>query len=294
MPFAAGLDLVKYRTSVGSAFKNALEIASVGDWQRFTTTIRTDAKVQNYPFLNAIPEMEEWQGEAIYKNLKVSDYSITNKLYQTSLSVDVEDIAYDTNGVLVPAFGRLAQVSAVHTQRKCFEQLTNGFTNTCFDGVAFFSDSHPNGDSTLDNNGGGSGDPWFLLDTTKGINPVIYQEHTPISLSAEIDPTADTVMRYNVFRYYARKRCGFGYGIPQTAYGSKQTLSSANFDSSVEAMMAFENAEGTPMGIMPNLLVVGPSNRAAALAILEAQNLASGASNTNYKAMQLIVSPFLA
>jgi len=77
------------------------------------------------------------------------------------------------------------------------------------------------------------------------------------------------------------------------AYGSKQTLDATSFNAAVAAMMAFASDEGRPLGISPNLLVVAPGNRAAGKALVEAETLASGASNTNFKAVELYVCPWL-
>ncbi len=57
--------------------------------------------------------------------------------------------------------------------------------------------------------------------------------------------------------------------------------------------MAFKSDEGRPLGIKPNMLVVGPSNRAAAMALIEVQKEAGGADNPNYKAVEVVVAPWL-
>jgi len=95
------------------------------------------------------------------------------------------------------------------------------------------------------------------------------------------------------YRYGVDARGNVGYGFWQQAYASKDTLNATNFDAGVAAMMAFKSDEGRPLGIQPNLLVVGPSNRAAGKALIEAETLASGASNTNFKAVELYVCPWL-
>ncbi len=58
-------------------------------------------------------------------------------------------------------------------------------------------------------------------------------------------------------------------------------------------MMEFKSDEGRPLGISPNLLVVGPSNRAAAKKVIDAENKAQGETNTNYKAVEVLVVPWL-
>ena len=59
-------------------------------------------------------------------------------------------------------------------------------------------------------------------------------------------------------------------------------------------MMSIKSDEGRPLGVKPNLLVVGPSNRSAAQSLIEVQKLANGADNPNYKAVEVLVVPWLA
>jgi len=58
-------------------------------------------------------------------------------------------------------------------------------------------------------------------------------------------------------------------------------------------MMEFKSDKGRPLGIKPSLLVVGPSNRAAARALIETERKADGGDNPNYKAVELLVVPWL-
>jgi phage major head subunit gpT-like protein len=59
-------------------------------------------------------------------------------------------------------------------------------------------------------------------------------------------------------------------------------------------MMKFKGDGNRKLGIVPDTLVVGPDNMAAAEALLKAQKNAAGASNTNYNKVKLVVSPWMA
>ena len=65
-------------------------------------------------------------------------------------------------------------------------------------------------------------------------------------------------------------------------------------EAAVDAMGAFKKDYGEPLGVTPNLLVVGPSNHSKAKKIIEAQLINGGDSNTNYKAVDLLKVPWLA
>ena len=84
-----------------------------------------------------------------------------------------------------------------------------------------------------------------------------------------------------------------GFGFWQQAFASKAELTDANLDGAIQAMMSFKSDMGRPLGIQPNVLVVGPSNRAAAKKVVEAEYKAQGESNTNYKAVEVMVVPWL-
>jgi len=58
-------------------------------------------------------------------------------------------------------------------------------------------------------------------------------------------------------------------------------------------MMSLKSDEGRPLGIRPNLLLCGPSNRAAARSLIDTEKLASGADNPNFKEVEVLVTPYL-
>ncbi len=68
-------------------------------------------------------------------------------------------------------------------------------------------------------------------------------------------------------------------------------ISATAFEAGIEAMMAFKDDFGEPMGIFPTHLVVGPSAWAAARLIVQQITQASGAQNLNYSLVQLVVNP---
>jgi putative transposase len=67
----------------------------------------------------------------------------------------------------------------------------------------------------------------------------------------------------------------------------------ANFEAAYAAMMDFKGDGLRKLGIKPNLLVTGASNMAAAEAVLLKANLAGGESNTNYKKVELLITPWM-
>lgn len=64
---------------------------------------------------------------------------------------------------------------------------------------------------------------WFLLDTTKPIRPVIYQERKAPVFVQQTDPQADDVFNRRKYKFGAEARAAGGYGFWQLAYGSDGT-----------------------------------------------------------------------
>ncbi|WP_205437196.1 Mu-like prophage major head subunit gpT family protein, partial [Helicobacter suis] len=59
------------------------------------------------------------------------------------------------------------------------------------------------------------------------------------------------------------------------------------------AMMCYQNEDGRPLNIVPNLLLIPPSLESAAMQLLKAPTLANGAANICYNLMEYLVCPYL-
>ena len=61
---------------------------------------------------------------------------------------------------------------------------------------------------------------WFLLDTSKPVKPLIYQERKKPVFVEQTDYNADNVFMRKKFIFGAEARANGGYGFWQMAYGS--------------------------------------------------------------------------
>jgi phage major head subunit gpT-like protein len=62
--------------------------------------------------------------------------------------------------------------------------------------------------------------PWFLLDTSGGIAPFIFQDREAFKITSQFAETADEVFNKDQFAWKARGRFVMGPGLPEKAYGS--------------------------------------------------------------------------
>lgn len=266
---------------------------------KIATTVPSGTKTTDYPWIGKIPGLREWIGDRQVNNLTKHGYSITNKEFESTVGVDRNDIDDDQYGVYTPLMEMMGYNAAIHPDKLVFDLLAAGFATACYDGQYFFDTDHPVLDASgvpqsVSNMQSGSGSPWFLLDTTRPLKPVIYQERKKPNFVALKKETDENVFMRKEYIYGVDYRGNVGFGFWQMAFGSKDTLNDTNFNAAYAAMGAFKGDDAQPLGIMPNLLVVGPSNRAAAKAVIEAENNAAGASNINFKAVEVLIVPWLA
>lgn len=262
-------------------------------WGRVATLVPSSTRSEEYGWLGQFPRLREWIGDRQIKAMAQFAYTIKNKSYEGTVGVDRDDISDDQYGVYRPLFAELGFAASVHPDELVYGLLAAGFTTLCYDGQYFFDTDHPVGSGTVSNHGGGASNAWYLLDTRRMLKPLIYQQRQAYNLMSMVAPDDENVFMRKEYRYGVDGRGNVGFGFWQQAWGSKTALDMTNYAAARQAMMAFKSDEGRPLGIMPNLLVVGPSNEKAARDVLVAQRLASGADNTYAGTAELLVVPWL-
>lgn len=286
-------------TGYKTAFRGAFG-AVPQSYLRITTVIPSSTAIETYGWMKQTSGMREWIGERFVKNLDSDVYQLKNKKYEETIAVPRDVIEDDQYGTYTPAISMMGANAAELPEKLIYlEALPGGFTTKCYDGQYFFDTDHPVLDDkgveqSVSNMQTGASAPWYLLCTKRPLKPFIYQDREKAELIIKDNPeTSDDVFNRDEFRYGTRARGAAGYGFWQTAFGSKATLDKANFEAAYVAMMQFKRDGGDPLGILPDLLVVGASNKTKADEILNVQRLANGADNPNYKTVEVLVVPWL-
>jgi len=97
--------------------------------------------------------MREWIGDREIQNLTASDYTVKNKSFELTVGLPKEAVEDDKIGLYNPSVQMLGQSAALHPDELVFGLLKKGTTEKCYDGQAFFSDSHKIGKKTVSNKG---------------------------------------------------------------------------------------------------------------------------------------------
>ena len=274
---------------------------SPDDWKKIAKLVKSNGKSNTYEWLSQFPAFREWVGSRLHKVFKETAYTVVNRKFESTVDVQRTDIEDDNIG----QYGTLAESagqSATDLKNDLvFQALSAGFASVCYDGQYFFDTDHPvysNEDgsgvaASVSNMQAGAGAPWVLLCTKRAASPIYLQERMAAEFDSITSVQNGNVFDLDVYSFGGRWRGEAAYGFWQCAFGSKAALTADNFNAAYTAMMKFTGDGGRKLGIVPDTLVTGPDNMAAAEALLKAQQNAAGASNTNYNKVQLIVTPWM-
>ncbi|WP_432460800.1 Mu-like prophage major head subunit gpT family protein [Agarivorans sp. QJM3NY_25] len=267
------------RTMVRMEFQNALSNVEP-QYLQVASVVPSNTKSNTYAWLGAMPAFREWIGERVINSIKEHGYSITNRTFENTIGIGREDVEDDTIGTYKPMVQMLAQEGQEFPDDLVFQLLADGFTTACYDGQNFFDTEHP---VNAKNDGSGadtsvanmainevySGKPWFLLDTSRPLKPLIFQERRKLDLNTLFNPSDPAVWTKNEYQFGCDMRCEAGFGFWQMAFANQRDLNASNLWDSYEKMTAFKRDGGKTLKIRPGLLVVPASLEQAARKILE-------------------------
>lgn len=295
--------LTALRTGFQASFQGALS-AAPSIYTKLATVVRSTSGSNTYGWLGQFPKLREWVGDRVVKDMAASGYQISNKLFESTVGVKRTDIEDDNVGIYTPLFSEMGRAAAVHPDETVFALLKVGHSTLCYDGQNFFDTDHPvfpNVDgtgvaATVSNSFAPGANPvpaWFLLDTSRALKPLIYQERTQPEFTSMTKLDDEQVFTADEFRYGVRARNNVGFGFWQMAVRSTKPLDAASFQEAYDAMRAFKADGGRPLDLKATVLVVPTSLRAAAKEVVGTERLASGATNPNYGLVEILDTAWL-
>jgi len=295
-------EIAAFNTALKARFNKGLAVATE-DWKQLGKLIGSNSASNTYAWLSQFPAFKEWVGARTHKTASKQAYTVENRKFENTLDIPreaFEDDNYGMYGDIAESFGQ----SVIDLKNDLmFSAVPAGFSSVCYDGQFFFDSDHPvypnenatGVAATVSNMQAGVLEPWVLLCTSRAPQPFYLQERIVAEFQAKTNAAnSDAVFENDMFSYGGRWRGDAVYGFWQLAFGSKAALDAANFTAAYTAMMKFKGDGNRKLGIVPDTLVVGPDNMAAAEVLLKAQQNAAGASNTNYNKVKLVVSPWMA
>lgn len=290
------------RTGMRGEFLNALNGAEK-EWVNVARVIPSSTGSNAYGWLGDFPQLQEWVSDRVVRNMKEYGFTVANKNHEATLGIKRTDLEDDNLGMYGTMASNLGSEVIRFQNVGVFGVLKNGDATLIYDGQNLFDTDHPvypktDGTGTAKSVSNvlgtkGSKPAWYVLDTSKVIKPVILQERTSPEFEHITNTQQDHVFIKDEYLVGIRYRVAFTGGLWQLSVKSYEDLTADGFNKAFKTMSEFTAHGGRPLGITPTVLVVPPSLRADALGIINAQYLANGASNTNFQAVKVIVSPYL-
>lgn len=292
--------LVALRTGFRADFQGAFDVAE-SIYDKVATTVPSTTASNTYGWLGQSTQMREWVGDRVISDMAAHAYAISNKDWELTVGVKRTDIEDDNIGVYKPLMQEIGRAAKIHADEMVFNLLKAGETSLCYDGQNFFDIDHPvaaNVDgtgavTTVANMAVGAGPAWYLLDTSRSVRPLIYQERKPTAFTYMAAETDEEVFMRKLFRFGVDGRSNVGFGLWQTAYKSTMPLTAANFSAAYAAMQSIKADGGRPLAIRPTVLVVPPNLREQALIVTKAEYLQGGGTNVNAGLVDTIVTPWV-
>lgn len=268
-------------------------------WERVATRQDSTHGEEKMGWLGEVPEMREWVGPRHIHSIKEHDYAIKNVTYELTIGVDRDRIKDDSLSIYGMRFRNMGKQTGQKYDKLVWGLLKAGFETACYDGQYFFDSDHPvigtdGAVASVANTDGGAGEPWFLIDTSQVMLPIILQIREPWNFVPKDDPKDERVFMNKEFLYGVDGRCAAGYGFWQMAWGSKQALDAAHYKAARAALTGMKGDHGVQLGISPNLLITGPANEEAGRKLLNSEYAAGGETNPWKGTAELLVVPWLA
>lgn len=290
------LDLVfkGFKTKYTDAFMGAEP-----QWNKIAMQSPSTGSEETYGWIGEFPQLREWIGSRHVKGLEAHSFQIVNQDFESTVSVKRNHILDDKLGVFAPAFSEMGYMARTHPEEIIFGLLKSGFEELCYDGQNFFDTDHTvtdtNGELTsVSNMQEGTGPGWYLLDTSREIRPIIWQEREGYQFESMTQASDHNVFMNNEYIYGVRARVNAGFGLWQMGFGSKAILHTTNYAAARAAMMNFRSDGGRVLGVKPTLLVVPPDLEEQALHVINTEFSTGGGTNPWRGTAELLVTPYLA
>lgn len=194
------------------------------EYDLFTSKVSSTTRVETHTYMSELPRLYEFKGYTPRTSLVSKPYTIENKEYRIGeVTVRKTDLDDDQVGGYQQQIRAIPALGQADIGRKVLDHLAAGTSNLCFDGTAFFANSHTVGSGdNLDTFNAASNDGVThyviaLRTDNPAIKPVVFQDRESLS-ELMTDEDSPEAMRAKQFGYWADCRFGLGYGYWWDAY----------------------------------------------------------------------------
>lgn len=184
-------------------------------YEPFCTPIDSKGSSEVYHVPDAIGPMREWIGDRIIENLGRQTLELKNLTFEKTVGVRVEDFEDDRLGGYDVQFTMLGAQARLHPDELWVTALEGGFSKTGYDGVSFYSTSHPTdkAGTTWSNKGTAALDSDAFEDGVKTMRKVknsAGQNVDPLSFGGELHLVVPPALESTALRIVGAKTVSTG------------------------------------------------------------------------------------
>jgi len=122
-------------------------------YRKLAMVLPSTKSEERYAWLSAVPGMREFIDERQPYGLREFSMTIENRTWESTIEVERAALEDEQYGQIRLRVQSLAEAAARHKDQMIVELVGGGFSGLCYDGLPFFSDSHPVAGSTKSNLG---------------------------------------------------------------------------------------------------------------------------------------------
>ena len=119
---------------------------------RTALRVDSDQASEDYKWLGMSPVMREWAGGRSAQGFRSNGITVTNKVFEATLEVDMDDIRRDKTGQIMARVDELPGRAQQHRARLLTDLIIAGEATACYDGQYFFDTDHSEGSSGTQDN----------------------------------------------------------------------------------------------------------------------------------------------
>lgn len=137
---------------VGRFYRRLEEYADAAWWTKLAMRFASNQESETYRWLGMVPQVREWVGGRQVRPLRSRGVTLVNKVWESTIRVDADEFRRDKTGQIMVRVNELARRVATHPNKLLTDLILAGAGSTSYDGAAFFSASHGEGDSGTQSN----------------------------------------------------------------------------------------------------------------------------------------------
>jgi phage major head subunit gpT-like protein len=267
-------------------------------WDQLAEEVPSGTLSEVFGWMKQIPGYRKWIDDRVIHTLDSAGYTITSDKFELTMGVKRDDIVYDRLGIYTKLAGAYGAQARQFRDTLIWPLIKGGASAVGPDGQYFYDTDHPltdiNGQATTAANfTSGAGPLWFLVAKPGGIKPFIITKQEDLDFVPMTDMTDERVFSRDEFRWGSKGRFGAGYFLWQLIEASTAAVNATNFNQMFTNLSTRLGDKGTKMPLMPTDAYFPLSLRGDAATTLLVDKLANGASNFNFKVVDVHFVPWL-